>query len=50
LTDFDEIWQADAEPVSEPHQLLKIQNLKIKMVDVSNSDANRLANVKIKNI
>jgi len=50
LTDFDEIWHADAEPVSEHLQLLKMQNLEIKMLDVSNSDANRLANVKVPNI
>jgi len=30
LIDFDEIWHADAEPVSSPHHLLKVHNFKIK--------------------
>jgi len=42
LTDFDEIWHADAEPISSPHRPLKIRTL--KMVDVSHSDANCLTN------
>jgi len=33
LTDFDEIWQADAEPVSSTQQPLKIQNYKFQMVE-----------------
>jgi len=48
LTDFDVIWQADAELVSYCHRPLIIQNFKLKMVDVSHCDTNRLANVKSK--